>query len=205
MALGKILGGDEIMWIYEKKLQYPVDVKKRDLRMAKAIYDELGGSDGELSASMEYLQQRYTMPTGKSIAILTDIGTEELAHLEIVSALIYQLTEGATIDEIKRAGFDGIYAARGIAQFLSDPEHTPWTAAYIDMKGEPIADVTSNMGAEQRARAGYEHLIDMTTDEDVKKVLAYLRQREIVHFQRFGETLVHLQEHFQHDKYFMKK
>lgn len=193
------------MWIYEKKLQYPVDVKKRDLRMAKAIYDELGGSDGELSASMEYLQQRYTMPTGKSIAILTDIGTEELAHLEIVSALIFQLTEGATIDEIKRAGFDGIYAARGISQFLSDPEHTPWTAAYIDMKGEPIADITSNMGAEQRARAGYEHLIDMTTDEDVKKVLAYLRQREIVHFQRFGETLVHLQDHFQHGKYFMKK
>ncbi|MFR1836855.1 MAG: manganese catalase family protein, partial [Turicibacter sanguinis] len=90
------------MWIYEKKLQYPVDIKKRDVRMAKAIYEELGGSDGELSASMEYLQQRYTMPTGQSIATLTDIGTEELAHLEIVSALIFQLTEGATIEEIKR-------------------------------------------------------------------------------------------------------
>ena len=182
------------MWIYEKRLQYPVDVKCRDLRMAKAIYEELGGADGELSASMEYLQQRYTMPTGKSIATLTDIGTEELAHLEIVSSLIFQLTDGATIEEIKRAGFDGIYASRGTSLFLADPENTPWTAAFIDMKGDPVADITSNMGAEQRARAGYEHLLDMTTDKDVKKVLSYLRQREIVHFQRFGETLMHVQD-----------
>ena len=204
MALGKTLGG-VFMWIYEKKLQYPVDIKKRDVRMAKAIYEELGGSDGELSASMEYLQQRYTMPTGQSIATLTDIGTEELAHLEIVSALIFQLTEGATIEEIKRAGFAGTYASRGISVFLADPEQTPWTSAYIDMKGDPVADIASNMGAEQRARAGYEHLLDMTTDEDVKKVLSYLREREIVHFQRFGETLVHVQEHLQHDKYFFQK
>ena len=205
MALGTTLRGDESMWIYEKRLQYPVDVKCRDLRMAKAIYEELGGADGELSASMEYLQQRYTMPTGKSIATLTDIGTEELAHLEIVSSLIFQLTDGATMEEIKRAGFDGIYASRGTSLFLADPENTPWTAAFIDMKGDPVADITSNMGAEQRARAGYEHLLDMTTDEDVKKVLSYLRQREIVHFQRFGETLVHVQEHLQHDKYFPQK
>ena len=193
------------MWVYEKRLQFPVDIKKRDVRMAKAIFDALGGADGELAASMEYLQQRYTMPTGQSIATLTDIGTEELAHLEIVSSLIFQLTDGATMEEIKRAGFEGIYASRGTSLFLADPENTPWTAAFIDMKGEPIADMTSNMGAEQRARAGYEHLLDMTTDEDVKKVLSYLREREIVHFQRFGETLVHLQEHFAHDKYFYKK
>ena len=132
------------MWIYEKRLQYPVDVKCRDLRMAKAIYEELGGADGELSASMEYLQQRYTMPTGKSIATLTDIGTEELAHLEIVSSLIFQLTDGATMEEIKRAGFDGIYASRGTSLFLADSENTPWTAAFIDMKGDPVADITSN-------------------------------------------------------------
>lgn len=189
------------MWIYEKRLQYPVDVKKRDLRMAKAIYEQLGGTDGELSASMEYLQQRYTMPTGKSIAILTDIGTEELAHLEIVSSLIFQLTDGASIEEIKRSGLDGIYASRGTSLFLQDPEGTPWTSAYIDMKGDPIADMSSNMGAEHRARAGYEHLLDMATDEEVKKVLAYLREREVVHFQRFGETLVHLEEHMSHKKY----
>ena len=182
------------MWIYEKRLQYPVDVKCRDLRMAKAIYEELGGADGELSASMEYLQQRYTMPTGKSIATLTDIGTEELAHLEIVSSLIFQLTDGATIEEIKRAGFDGIYASRGTSLFLADPENTPWTAAFIDMKGDPVADITSNMAAEQRARAGYEHLLDLATDDDVIRVLCYLREREVVHFQRFGETLMHVQD-----------
>ena len=182
------------MWIYEKKLQYPVDIKQRDLRMAKAIYEELGGADGELSASMEYLQQRYTMPTGKSIATLTDIGTEELAHLEIVSSLIFQLTAGATMEEIKRAGFDGIYASRGTSVFLADPENTPWTAAYIDMKGDPVADITSNMAAEQRARAGYEHLLDLATDDEVVSFLSYLREREVVHFQRFGETLMHVQD-----------
>ena len=182
------------MWIYEKILQYPVDIKQRDLRMAKAIYEELGGADGELSASMEYLQQRYTMPTGKSIATLTDIGTEELAHLEIVSSLIFQLTAGATMEEIKRAGFDGIYASRGTSVFLADPENTPWTAAYIDMKGDPVADITSKMAAEQRARAGYEHLLDLATDDEVVRVLSYLREREVVHFQRFGETLMHVQD-----------
>ena len=192
------------MWIYEKRLQFPVDIKKRDPKMAKAIFDALGGADGELAASMEYLQQRYSMPTGQSIATLTDIGTEELAHLEIVSSMIYQLTDGASIDELKKAGLDGVYAGRGTSIFLADPEGTPWTAAYIDMKGDPVANITSNMGAEQRARAGYEHLLDMTTDEDVKKVLSYLREREIVHFQRFGETLVHVQEHLAHDKYFFK-
>ena len=192
------------MLIYEKRLQFPVDIKKRDPKMAKAIFDALGGADGELAASMEYLQQRYSMPTGQSIATLTDIGTEELAHLEIVSSMIYQLTDGASIDELKKAGLDGVYAGRGTSIFLADPEGTPWTAAYIDMKGDPVADITSNMGAEQRARAGYEHLLDMTTDEDVKKVLSYLREREIVHFQRFGETLVHVQEHLAHDKYFFK-
>ena len=182
------------MWIYEKRLQYPVDIKKRDPKMAKAIFDALGGADGELAASMEYLQQRYSMPTGQSIATLTDIGTEELAHLEIVSSMIYQLTDGASIDELKKAGLDGVYAGRGTSIFLSDPEGTPWTAAYIDMKGDPVADITSNMAAEQRARAGYEHLLDLATDDEVIRVLSYLREREVVHFQRFGETLMHVQD-----------
>ena len=182
------------MWIYEKRLQFPVDIKKRDPKMAKAIFDALGGADGELAASMEYLQQRYSMPTGQSIATLTDIGTEELAHLEIVSSMIYQLTDGASIDELKKAGLDGVYAGRGTSIFLADPEGTPWTAAYIDMKGDPVADITSNMAAEQRARAGYEHLLDLATDDDVIRVLCYLREREVVHFQRFGETLMHVQD-----------
>ena len=113
------------MWIYEKRLQFPVDIKKRDPKMAKEIFDALGGADGELAASMEYLQQRYSMPTGQSIATLTDIGTEELAHLEIVSSMIYQLTDGASIDELKKAGLDGVYAGRGTSIFLADPEGTP--------------------------------------------------------------------------------
>ena len=182
------------MWIYEKRLQFPVDIKKRDPKMAKAIFDALGGADGELAASMEYLQQRYSMPTGQSIATLTDIGTEELAHLEIVSSMIYQLTDGASIDELKKAGLDGFYAGRGTSIFLADPEGTPWTAAYIDMTGDPVADITSNMAAEQRARAGYEHLLDLATDDEVVRVLSYLREREVVHFQRFGETLMHVHD-----------
>lgn len=171
--------------------------------MAKAIFDALGGADGELAASMEYLQQRYTMPTGQSIATLTDIGTEELAHLEIVSSMIYQLTDGATMEELKAGGLDGLYAGRGTGIFLADPEGTPWTAAYIDMKGEPISDIISNMSAEQRARAGYEHLLDLSTDDDVRRVLSYLREREVVHFQRFGETLMELQDYAARDHHFV--
>lgn len=190
------------MWVYEKRLQFPVDIKKRDLKMAKSIYDALGGADGELTASMEYLHQRYQMPTGQSIAALTDIGTEELAHLEIVASLIYQLTDGATIDEIKAAGLDTTYAGRGLGIFPADPNGVPWSAAYISLKADPVADLTADMSAEQKARAGYEHLLDLTTDEDVRRVLAYLREREVVHFQRFGETLMHVQDHFNHDRYF---
>ena len=191
------------MWVYEKRLQIPVDIKKRDVRMAREIFDALGGADGELAASMEYLQQRYTMPTGQSIATLTDIGTEELAHLEIVSSMIYQLTDGATMEELKAGGLDGSYVGRGPGIFLSDPEGVPWSASYIDMKGDPIADIVSNMSAEQRARAGYEHLLDLSTDEDVRKVLSYLREREVVHFQRFGETLMELQDYAARDHHFV--
>ena len=190
------------MWVYEKRLQVPVDIKKRDLKMARTIYDALGGADGELSASMEYLHQRYQMPTGQSIAALTDIGTEELAHLEIVASLIYQLTDGATIDEIKAAGLETTYSGHGTGIFLANPNGVPWSASYISVKGDPVADLTADMSAEQKARASYEHLLDIATDEDVKKVLAYLREREVVHFQRFGETLMHVQDHFNHDRYF---
>ena len=190
------------MWVYEKRLQIPVDIKKRDLKMAKDIYDALGGADGELTASMEYLHQRYTMPTGQSIATLTDIGTEELAHLEIVASLIYQLTDGASIEEIKAAGLDTSYAGRGTGIFLADPNGVPWNAGYVALKADPVADLTADMAAEQKARASYEHLLDLATDEDVRQVLSYLREREVVHFQRFGEKLMNVQNHFEHDRYF---
>lgn len=190
------------MWVYEKRLQMPVDIKKRDLKLAKDIYAALGGADGELSASMEYLQQRYTMPTGQSIATLTDIGTEELGHLEMVSALIFQLTDGASIEEIKAAGIDPTYTSHGKGIYLANPDGVPWNAGYIALTEDPVADLTANMAAEQKARAGYEHLLNLTTDADVTRVLQYLREREIVHFQRFGETLMHVQNHFQHDRYY---
>lgn len=191
------------MWIYEKRLQMPVDVKKRDLKMAKNIYAALGGADGELSASMEYLQQRYSMPTGQSIATLTDIGTEELGHLEMVSSLIYQLTDGATIEEIKAAGVDPTFTSHGSGIYLSNPDGVPWSAKYIAVTADPVTDLTANMAAEQKARAGYERLLDLATDEDVKRVLAYLREREVVHFQRFGETLMDLQTHYSSDRHFI--
>lgn len=193
------------MWVYEKRLQMPVDVKTRDLKMAKNIYTALGGSAGELSASMEYLQQRYTMPTGQSIATLTDIGTEELGHLEMVSALIYQLTDGASIEEIKAAGIDPAFSSHGSGIYLADPSGVPWSATAIAVTADPVADLTANMAAEQKARAGYEYLLDLATDEDVKRVLAYLREREVVHYQRFGETLMDVQDHFSTDRYYLMK
>ena len=190
------------MWIYEKTLEYPVNLKCRDLRMAKVIMAQLGGPNGELGAALRYLQQRYTMPTGKSKGLLTDIGTEELAHVEMISTMIYQLTDGATIEEIKAAGLDTSYAGRGLGVFPQDPNGVPWTAAYVSLKADPVADLTADMSAEQKARASYEHLLDLATDDEVKRVLAYLREREIVHFQRFGETLMDVQNHFNSDRYF---
>ena len=182
------------MWIYEKKLQFPVNVEKRDLNMAKLIFDTLGGSSGELSASMEYLQQRYTMPTNESIALLTDIGTEELGHLEMLSTLVYKLTAGTSIEELKAAGFEDEYVTTGGGIALVNPEGVPWTSGYISVSGDPIANLTSNLAAEERARAGYDNLIKLATDPEVIKVLGFLREREVVHFQRFGEMLNQLRE-----------
>ena len=183
------------MWIYEKRLQFPVNVQKRDLQMAKLIFDTLGGASGELSASMEYLQQRYTMPTPEAIALLTDIGTEELGHLEMLSTLVYQLTVGASATELKEAGFDTKYVESGGGGVaLVNPDGVPWTSSYITVTGDPIAAMTSNLAAEERARAGYDALLKFATDPEVIKVLAFLREREVVHFQRFGEMLNRLNE-----------
>ena len=190
------------MWVYEKRLQVPVDIKTRDLEMAKYILAALGGSDGELNASMEYLHQRYSMPTDLSRAILTDVGTEELGHLELVHTLIYQLTDGATEEEIKAAGFGASYALHGLGVFPANSNGVPWSASTIAVTADPIADMTANLAAEQKARAGYEHLINLTSDEDVRKVLGYLREREVVHFQRFGETLNSLNDYYTQNHYF---
>ena len=175
------------MFKYEKKLQYPVNIKKKDLRMAKYLVTQYGGANGELGAAWRYLNQRYTMPDDKGKALLTDIGTEELAHVEMISTMIYQLMKDATIDELKEAGLDSHYAEHKKALYPTDANGVPFTVMYFATTGDPIADLMEDMAAEQKARAVYENLIDLTNDPDVIGPLLWLRQREIVHFQRFKE------------------
>ena len=176
-----------IMWIYEKKLEYPVNIKNKDLKMAKALLSQYGGPYGEMAAALQYLNQRYTMPDDKGKALLTDIGTEELAHIEMIATMAMQLMKGASVEEIKINGLEGIFAQFDHALFPSDANGVPFTATYIQTTGDFIADIESDMAAEQRARATYEHLMDMTTDKDVLGPLSFLRQREIIHYQRFKE------------------
>ena len=182
------------MWYYAKTLQHPVNLKSTDLRMAKLLVTQYGGPDGELAAALRYLNQRYSMPTNKAKALLTDIGTEELAHVEIMATMVHQIMENASIDEIKIAGLDGHYADHGKALFYTDATGNPWTATYIQAKGEIITDLTENMAAEQKARSTYEWLINLTDDVEIKNILAFLREREVVHFHRFGEALVDVQD-----------
>jgi spore coat protein JC len=177
------------MWIYEKKLQYPVNIKKTDVKFAKCMIAQFGGPDGELSASMRYLSQRYTMPTGKTKALLTDIGTEELAHVEIIGAIFYQLIQNASPKELEDAGMGGHYTQHDHSPFLVDANGVPWSSAYIQSIGDPITDLHDDLAAEQKARTTYEHLMNLTDDQDVLDVLRFLRQREVTHFQRFGEAL----------------
>lgn len=175
------------MWKYVKTLEYPVNIKKKDLRMAKYLVTQYGGSNGELAAAWRYLNQRYTMPDDKGKALLTDIGTEELAHVEIISAMIYQLMKGASLEELREAGLDTHYAEHGKGLYPTDANGVPFTVTYFATTGDPVADIFEDMAAEQKARAVYENLINLTNDQDVIDVLLFLRQREIVHFTRFKE------------------
>lgn len=175
------------MFSYQKRLQYPVNITKKDLRMAKYLITQYGGSNGELAAALRYLNQRYTMPDNRGKALLTDIGTEELAHIEMISTMIYQLMKDATMEEIKAAGLDAHYAEHNRALYPTDANGMPFTVTYFATTGDPIADLQEDMAAEQKARAVYENLIDLTTDPDVIAPLVWLRQREIVHFARFKE------------------
>ena len=175
------------MWLYSKKLAYPIDIKKKDLKMAKYLMAQYGGPNSEMSACIQYLNQRYTMPDDKGKALLTDIGTEEMGHLEMIATMIYQLMNGASINEIKESGLAEFFTEHDSSVFPANPNGIPFTASYINTTGDFIADLESDMAAEQRARATYEHLMDLTKDEDVLKPLAFLRQREIVHYQRFKE------------------
>ncbi len=175
------------MWKYVKSLQYPIDIKKKNLKMAKAIITQYGGANGELGAALRYLNQRYTMPDAKGKALLTDIGTEEIGHVEMVCTMVSQLMKGATIKEIKEAGLEGQYAEHNMALFPTDSNGVPFTAAYFAATGDPVADLAEDMAAEEKARATYENLIDLAEDPDVIGPLLFLRQREIIHYNRFKE------------------
>lgn len=190
------------MWIYEKKLEFPVRVCTTNPKLAKVIITQYGGPDGELAASMRYLTQRYTMPTGRSKAVLNDIGTEELAHLEIVATLVYNLIKDASIEQIKVAGLDGYYADHDKALYFVNGDGVPWIAAYIQSKGDPITDLHEDMAAEQKARSTYEYLLQLSDDPGVSETLRFLRQREIVHYQRFGETLEHIYDFYSKPHYY---
>lgn len=194
------------MWIYNRGLQYPVKIKTRNPALAKVIISQYGGPDGELGASLRYLSQRFGMPDNKSKAILNDIGTEELAHLEMVGSIVNQLTEGSSIEEIKKAGMEPYYTDHGLGVYPQAAAGVPWNAATIAVKGDPVADLTEDLAAEQKARATYEKLIDLSKDEpDVVNVLRFLRAREIVHFQRFGEALNSVQDKLAQKKFYMNE
>ena len=183
------------MWTYNKVLQYLINIKKPNPRLAKFIISQYGGPDGELAASLRYLSQRFGMPDRNSKAILNDIGTEELAHLEMVGTIVHQLTDGVSVEELEKAGLGPYYTDHGVDVFPISADGVPWTAAYIAAKGDPIANLQEDLAAEQKARATYEKLIDLCKDDpDVLDPLKFLRQREIVHFQRFGEALRGIQD-----------
>jgi spore coat protein JC len=177
------------MFVYEKKLQYPVKIKNPNPALAKIIISQYGGPDGELGASMRYLSQRFSMPYPELKGLLTDIGTEELGHLEMVGSILYQLTREMTEDEIKKSGMDIYFVDHTAGVYPTAASGFPWSAASIGVKGDPIGDLNEDMGAEQKARVTYDNNLRLSDDPDVKDVIKYLREREIVHYQRFGEAL----------------
>ena len=182
------------MWIYEKKLQYPVKIKNPNPKYAAMIISQAGGPDGELAASTRYLSQRYSMPYGDVIGTLTDIGTEELAHLEMISAIIYQLTRNLSEADIRKAGFDAYFTDHTTGVYPQAASGVPFDAKYIGVKGDVRADLHEDLAAEQKARVTYDNLLRMIDDPDVLDPLRFLRQREIVHYQRFAEALHRTQE-----------
>jgi spore coat protein JC len=190
------------MWSYEKKLQYPVNIKNPNPALAKLIITQFGGPDGELGASLRYLSQRYTMPDRNVIGALTDIGTEELAHLEMVGSIVHQLTRGLSPDEIERQGFGTYFVDHTTGVYPQAASGMPWTAASMQVKGDPITDLHENMAAEMKAKTTYDNILRLSDDPDVNDVIRFLRQREIVHYQRFGELLRHAQDELDSKNFF---
>lgn len=177
------------MFVYEKRLQYPVKIKQTNPKLAKIIITQYGGPDGELGASLRYLSQRFSMPVPELKATLTDIGVEELGHLEMIGAIVYQLTRNLTEEEIKEAGFDSYFVDHTTGIYPQAASGTPFSASALQVKGDPIADLHEDLAAEQKARVTYDNILRMCDDPDVIDPIRFLREREVVHYQRFGENL----------------
>lgn len=182
------------MWSYEKRLQHPVNIDQCNPKLAQVIISQFGGPDGELAASMRYLSQRYAMPNRKVCGLLTDIGTEELAHMEIVSAIVHQLTDNLTPEQIVESGFDKYYVDHTLGLWPQSAGGVPFTATFFQSKGDPITDLVEDMAAEQKARTTYDNILRLVHDHDVCDPIKFLREREVVHFQRFGEALRMIQD-----------
>lgn len=192
------------MFSYEKKLQYPVKIKNPNPNLAKIILTQYGGPDGELGASLRYLSQRYSMPFDELKGLLTDIGTEELGHLEMIGAIVHQLTRNMKGAQYKDPTFSPYFVDHTIGVYPSAAAGFPWTAASMQVKGDPITDLTDDLGAEQKARTTYDNILRISDDPDVNDVIKFLREREIVHFQRFGEAIQLLRDKLtQKNVYFM--
>lgn len=177
------------MWSYDKKLQYPIRIKNPNAQYAKVIISQYGGPDGELGASLRYLSQRFSMPYPELKGLLTDVGTEELGHLEMVGTIVYQLTRNLSMEEIKKSGFDVYFVDHTTGVYPAAASGFPFTAASIASKGDVICDLNEDLAAEQKARVTYDNILRLVDDPDVRDAIKFLREREIVHYQRFGEGL----------------
>ncbi len=182
------------MFVYEKKLQYPVKIKNCNPKLASIIISQYGGPDGELGASLRYLSQRFSMPYDEQKGLLTDIGVEELSHLEIVGSIVHQLTRKLSEEQQRADGFAQYFVDHTAGVYPQFASGTPWTAATMQVKGDPITDLAEDMGAEQKARTTYDNILRLSDDPDVNDVIKFLRAREVVHFQRFGEAMQKLRE-----------
>lgn len=190
------------MWSYERRLQYPVNIKQTNPELAMVIISQFGGPDGELGASMRYLSQRYAMNNREVAGVLTDIGTEELAHLEIVCAIVHQLTRNLTAEQIQGTPFANYYVDHTVGIWPQAAGGVPWSATTIQSKGDPITDLFEDMAAEQKARTTYDNILRLVHDHDVCDPIQFLREREIVHFQRFGESLRMIQDDLDSKNYY---
>ena len=182
------------MWTYERKLQYPINIKKPDARMAKVIITQYGGPDGELGACLRYLSQRYSMPYKECAGILTDVGTEEIGHFEMIAAMVHQLTRDLTIEQIKEQGFADYFVDHTTGIYTVSASGVPFNTVCFASKGDAITDLMEDMAAEQKARTTYDNILRLADDPDVIEPIKFLREREVVHFQRFGEALRRVQD-----------